>query len=116
MEINAGHVRREAARKWMIAGALATHEVQLAQIIKTHMTRWDPTRIFCVAHGFDLASCQNRDEKQTLVVDAANAEPVLEQIDGVHRTGGSQRHVKQSLHLMRAGLKDLLVRKKTKNR
>ena len=77
-------MRRETARKWMIAGALATHEVQLAQITKTHMTGWDPTRlcsldktIACVAHGFDLASCQNHDENQALVVDVADAEPVL---------------------------------------
>ena len=62
-------VRRETARKWMIAGALETHEVQLAYITKTHMTGWDPTSVFssdktiaCVAHGFDLASCQNHDE------------------------------------------------------
>ena len=48
------------------------------------------------------------------MVDVADAEPVLEQIDGVNRTGGSQRHVRHSLHLMRAGLRDLLERKKIK--
>ena len=69
-------VRRETAHKWMIAGALETHEVQLAHITKTHMTGGDPTRVFssdntiaCVAHAFDLASCQNHDENQSLVVD-----------------------------------------------
>ena len=67
-----------------------------------------------MAHGFDLASCQNHDENQTLVVHVADAEPVLEQTDGVNRTGGIQGHVKQSLHLMRAGLRDLLERKKIK--
>ena len=87
-------VRRETARKWMIACALATHQVLLAQITKTHMSVWDSTRVFssdktiaCVAHGFDLASCQNHNENQALVVDVADAEPVLEQIDGVNRTG-----------------------------
>ena len=64
MEINGGH--RSARDR-----ALGTHEVQLAHITKTHMTGWDPTRVFssdktiaCVAHGFDLASCQNHDENE----------------------------------------------------
>ena len=73
-------VRRKSARKWMIAGVLETHEVQLAHITKTNMTGGDPTRVFsrdktiaCVAHGFDLATCQNRNENQALVVDVADA-------------------------------------------
>ena len=53
--------------------------------------------IACVAHGFDLASCQNHDENQALVVDVADAEPLLDQTDGVNRTGGFQRHVRQWL-------------------
>ena len=75
-------LRRETASKWMITGSLATQEVQLAVNIKATGSELDPTRVFsadkaiaCVAQGIDLASCQNHDKKQVLVIEIDRGEP-----------------------------------------
>ena len=69
-------VNRESASKWLITGFLATQEIELAINIKAIKPDLNPTRVFssdktlaCVAQGIDLASCQNHDEKQNLVVE-----------------------------------------------
>ena len=68
-------VIRESASKWLITGFLATQEIELAISMRQIKPDLNPTRVFssdktlaCVAQGIDLASCQNHDEKQNLVV------------------------------------------------
>ena len=88
--------------KWLITGSLATQELQLAMNIKATQRKLNPTRVFssdktlaCVAHGLDLSSCQNHDEKQFLVVEVdgskGETQPWQEnekkdQSSGVHTT------------------------------
>ena len=73
-------VNRESASKWLITGFLATQEIELAINIRQIKPDLNPTRVFssdktlaCVAQGIDLASCQNHDEKQNLVVEVDNS-------------------------------------------
>jgi len=66
----------ESASKWLIAGALATQEIEPAMNIKAIEPDLNPTRVFssdktlaCVAQGIGLASCHNHDQKKILVVE-----------------------------------------------
>ena len=66
----------ESASKWLIAGALATQEIELAMNIKAIEPDLNPTRVLssdktlaCVTQGIGLASCRNHDQNRILVVE-----------------------------------------------
>ena len=92
----------EGMSKWMIAGSLATHEIQLAVNLNQTKNSVNPTSVFsrdkvvaCVAQGVHLESCENHDVKQVLVLEI-EGKRMSDQEEA--QGSGENTHAAQEIH------------------